>query len=96
MKRYQICGRFMSLAGTPKSKLNCTATINSLYDAFDNVKHMVDALVHSFTKRTYEKNVCTSLHNFNDLFLSWPDNGELSKTLLLSRFHQGQIMETAK
>lgn len=96
MKRYQICGRFMSLAGTPKSKLNCTATINSLYDAFDNVKHMVDALVHSFTKRTYEKNLCTSLHNFNDLFLSWPDNGELSKTLLLSRFHQGQIMETAK
>lgn len=96
MKRYQICGRFMSLAGTPISKLNCTATINSLYDAFDNVKHMVDALVHLFTKRTYEKKLCTSLHNFNDLFLSWPDNGELSKTLLLSRFHQGQIMETAK
>lgn len=75
---YQICGRFMSLAETPKSKLNCTATINSLYDAFDNVKHMVDALVRAFTKRTYEKNLCTSLNNFNDLFLSWPDNGELS------------------
>lgn len=66
MKRYQICGTFMSLADTtnrPKPKLNCaTAAINSLNDAFgipipprsDNVKHMVHALVRAFTKRTYK------------------------------------------
>lgn len=85
-----IVSFLQSLAETsniPKSKLNCaTAAINSLYDAFgipsparsDNVKHMVDALVRAFTKAPMKKSCVLLIRNFNDLFLSWPDNSELS------------------
>lgn len=89
---YQICGRFMSLVETPKSKLNCTATINSLYDAFDNVKHMVDALVRAYTKTCVLPSITLMIYFCLGLIMV----NSQSKTLLLSRFHQGQIMETAK
>lgn len=77
----------METSNRPKSKLNCaTAAINSLYDAFgipsparsDNVKHMVDALVRAFTTAPMKKSCVLPIHNFNDLFLSWSDNSELS------------------
>lgn len=73
-------------SNSPKSKLSCaTAAVNSL-DAFciprparsDNVKHLVDALVRAFTKAPMKKSCVLPMRNLNDLFLSWPDNSELS------------------